>query len=445
MGGRHRIGFVVSYHRFALSVVLLGLLPGWQPAFGQSAVCAQLVAQLDAVERAGGANPARLAQYQNAIDRQRVEMNRTIEYSASIGCDFEPANAQCQSLQTNIERMQANLDKLEEDARRIASNAGQSSDGERARIIAALQGQNCAGFAAPAARQNTAPSIFDGLFGGEVVDPVDPSLAAPDGQQGLSPDGMPLEGSAENPVRTLCVRKCDGYYFPVSFASVPATFPAQEQACRAMCPAAEVELFAYAPMTETPEQAVSTSTGMMLRDMPNAFKFRTSYDPACSCKRPGESWAEALAPAEAQLTGKEGDIVVTEERSRQMATPKGGVRASATAESAPAVDPADSPTDLLQKPVDVQAAAGAPSTPAADAPIEPAPAPADEAASTEPVPLPVPRPRNISPRPTTVATPAKPKAPVIEDPLALDGPTTVAPGADPNAPISLDGASLFGQ
>jgi hypothetical protein len=72
------------------------------------------VAQLDAVERAGGANPARLAQYQNAIDRQRVEMNRTIEYSASIGCDFEPANAQCQSLQTNIERMQANLDKLEE-------------------------------------------------------------------------------------------------------------------------------------------------------------------------------------------------------------------------------------------------------------------------------------------------------------------------------------------
>lgn len=286
-------------------------------AQAQTAACARLVAQLDAVERAATAGPARLAQYENAIERQRGEINRTVDYAAAIGCDGDPSVQQCASLLANIERMENNLLKLQEEASRIAANASATGSAERARIIALLQQQQCAGFEAPAGGGQRAASIFDGLFGDEAVDPAitDPNAAVP-------LDGAVPDDPFATAVRTICVRKCDGYYFPISFASTPATFPAQEQACRALCPAGEVELFAYSPMTQTPEEAVSVVTGLVLRDMPNAFRYRQSYDPNCMCKKPGESWAQALAPAEAMLSGEAGDVIVTEEQSRAMAQPK---------------------------------------------------------------------------------------------------------------------------
>ncbi|MGH6850690.1 MAG: DUF2865 domain-containing protein, partial [Methylocella sp.] len=58
-------------------------------------------------------------------------------------------------------------------------------------------------------------------------------------------------------------------------------------------------------------------------DLPNALKFEKTFDPACTCKPAGQSWAEALAGAE-QMLGRErkSDIVVTPEKSAEMAKPK---------------------------------------------------------------------------------------------------------------------------
>ena len=44
-------------------------------------------------------------------------------------------------------------------------------------------------------------------------------------------------------------------------------------------------------------------------------------NPACSCRAPGQSWAEALQQSEDQ-TIERGDIVVTEERARQLSQPR---------------------------------------------------------------------------------------------------------------------------
>ena len=49
-----------------------------------------------------------------------------------------------------------------------------------------------------------------------------------------------------------------------------------------------------------------------------AAKYRTEFNPACSCKRPGQSWADALGKDEAV---EPGDVVVTEERAKQMSQP----------------------------------------------------------------------------------------------------------------------------
>ena len=39
--------------------------------------------------------------------------------------------------------------------------------------------------------------------------------------------------------RTICVRTCDGFYFPISYATSPDRFRDDEQTCQRMCPAAE--------------------------------------------------------------------------------------------------------------------------------------------------------------------------------------------------------------
>ena len=52
--------------------------------------------------------------------------------------------------------------------------------------------------------------------------------------------------SAYGTFRTVCVRTCDGYYFPISYATTSEQFPADARTCTAMCPGADVRLYSYA-------------------------------------------------------------------------------------------------------------------------------------------------------------------------------------------------------
>jgi len=119
--------------------------------------------------------------------------------------------------------------------------------------------------------------------------------------------------------RTVCVRTCDGFYFPISYATSPGRFAQDEKTCQRMCPAAEVQLFSYRTTGEDVTQATSTN-GQTYSSLPNALKYRQSFDAACSCKRAGQSWAEALGRDD---NVEAGDIVVTEDRAKQMSLPPG--------------------------------------------------------------------------------------------------------------------------
>jgi hypothetical protein len=118
------------------------------------------------------------------------------------------------------------------------------------------------------------------------------------------------------------VRTCDGYYFPISYSTVPGKFAEDEQLCRRLCPAAEVTLYSHRNPGEDVARAVSTS-GRSYSELPNAFSYRKQYNAACQCRAPGQSWADALRQGQGgDQTVERGDIVVTEERARQMAQPR---------------------------------------------------------------------------------------------------------------------------
>ncbi|MEP5180408.1 MAG: DUF2865 domain-containing protein [Rhizobiaceae bacterium] len=86
-----------------------------------------------------------------------------------------------------------------------------------------------------------------------------------------------------NTFRTVCVRRCDGYYFPVSFSTDEEGLLQDAQACSNMCPGVEMELFSHRTSTETAEQMVSTVDGTPYADLAVAFAHQKKFDPKCSC------------------------------------------------------------------------------------------------------------------------------------------------------------------
>ena len=59
-------------------------------------------------------------------------------------------------------------------------------------------------------------------------------------------------------VRTLCVRTCDGYYWPVSYSTIPDYVVNDADQCQQQCPGAEVELFYYNNPGQEAEQTINT-------------------------------------------------------------------------------------------------------------------------------------------------------------------------------------------
>jgi hypothetical protein len=132
----------------------------------------------------------------------------------------------------------------------------------------------------------------------------------------------------------VCVRACDGGFFPVTYFGSGSRRDTLEEVCRSLCPNAEVELFSF-PFGGTIDEAVS-SAGQPYGLLPNAHKFEQTYDSSCSCRGSGESWAQALARAEARYGHGPRDILVTEEASARMSRPIGDIKAK-PAQSSPAI------------------------------------------------------------------------------------------------------------
>lgn len=81
--------------------------------------------------------------------------------------------------------------------------------------------------------------------------------------------------------RTVCVRTCDGFFFPISFGVSEASFSRDQNTCNNAC--AGGKLFYYKPGSEDPEDMVDLS-GQKYSKMKNADLFRTQYNEACKCK-----------------------------------------------------------------------------------------------------------------------------------------------------------------
>jgi hypothetical protein len=92
-----------------------------------------------------------------------------------------------------------------------------------------------------------------------------------------------------NTYRTVCVRLCDGFYIPLSFATTRDKFGADVQRCENTC-GSQARLFVYRnPGADIHE--MEDLDGKPYKRLATAFKYRSGFDETCKC-RP-HAWEEA--------------------------------------------------------------------------------------------------------------------------------------------------------
>jgi len=321
-------------------------------------VCVRLEASLVNLERTSGdaARAEQIKRYEEAAERQQQELDRITEQAQRAGCS-RPSfflfgggqPPQCDRLNNQIQNMRANLDRIQVGLQQLqGSRTG--SDAQRRQLLGQLAQNNCG----PQYRTAAAPppasgGLFDSLFGNNNP-PSTPESPA---------------GAQNGTFRTVCVRTCDGFYFPVSYATSPARFPDDERVCKRMCPAAEVALYSYRNPGEDMAQAVSAS-GSRYSELPTAFKYRQEFNPSCTCKGTGQNWSDALKQDD---TIQRGDVVVNEENSKTLSQPKPEPPAKNVKQNTRA-----GKNDPKPPPPAAEAAAPAPEAPAPPAQTETPPA-----------------------------------------------------------------------
>ncbi|MEW5963574.1 MAG: DUF2865 domain-containing protein [Pseudomonadota bacterium] len=173
----------------------------------------------------------------------------------------------------------------------------------------------------PKPKTNVAPpSSFAGLLFASPPGAAGPATAVPDEQE----DGTPQSVAT---YRTVCVRLCDGYYFPISYATTPAHFAKDAAKCEASC-GSPVRLYVYEnPGSES--ETMEDLSGRPYSELKTAFLYRTEYVPSCSCK--AQPWEQealdkhrvyALAQSEQKLWTDMSKAIAAE---RKVKRPKAAV------------------------------------------------------------------------------------------------------------------------
>jgi len=272
------------------------------------ATCVRLESQLATIDR-GAADPARAEQikrYEDSVAKQQADLDRLLVQSHKQGCEgggffalFTGQSPQCGPLNSQVQQMRANLDRTMSDLERLKSGNNNDQTSARREVIAQLAQADCGPQYRAAAAAAGPGGFLDALLGGKI----------------LNPGG---DGAPAGTFRTVCVRTCDGYYFPISYSTVPSRFTDDQNTCQRLCPGSEATLYTYRNPGEDINAAVSVS-GQPYTALPNAFVYRRQFTAACSCRRPGQSWADALRNSDDSSTLEQGDIVVTDQNAKALA------------------------------------------------------------------------------------------------------------------------------
>ena len=353
----------------ALLTASLGIGMTASPANSQNATCRDLQTRLASLERSSSGGNPNYQKWSRSVDDQRRALKQTERQARAGNCringriSFGAPHPQCDQIERTLNRMSANLTKLERRRDRYAGNNGGSAKAKQA-IRRQMRQYQCG--TQPGRRANRGSNLAPGLsstwendnrtgrvqndFGRSrprsevLINPgrrqrqTDPEpeyrgrrsgggfFARLFGLPPRTPDryrdryrdpyrdrenssvrfrsrrvlphsprygrDRPEDedffddysyGSFSGTYRTMCVRQCDGYYFPISFSTTEESFGRDAEICSRLCPSGDAELFVHENPGSTPENMTSLY-GVAYTDLPNAFQYRRSLNKSCSCR-----------------------------------------------------------------------------------------------------------------------------------------------------------------
>lgn len=325
-------------------------------ALAQSPACQRIAQQLNDLSLR--ADQSRNAAVEQQVAAQQSEIQRVIGALRQLDCrrpaggypDERPA--QCFALEQRLQGLRQSMARLQ---RQGLQSDRAAFAARRQTLLGAYDSYGCTdpifdGDAASSPDYRTADPLYDdprlpppGLPGGvpgrsgvtigsAPVSPyggaLPPAPGGPD-DQGDPGSSVTIDGGAPaSPLappeqqgfagrQPVCVRLCDGFFFPVAGASSPAQ---AQDICQAQCPQAQATLF-----LRTPGGEIGDATDLQGRPysaLPNALKYRTKADDSCSCKRADQSWGAALKPAEEKLGKHDDELTVTQKNAADVAAGK---------------------------------------------------------------------------------------------------------------------------
>jgi len=267
----------------------------------QQVRCMQLQQEL-ASAQGGGAR----GQVQ-AIDRQIQDATRVFQGTKAAmedaGC-YERGflifgrglvrSPKCLQMNARVEDARRQVNQLQE--QRAAVSGGGGNRRRQAELRDALARNGCGGQYQQPVRRESGGGLF-GWFGRDRAQEQEQYPSQPV-YRSIDPNGR---------YRSVCVRTCDGFFFPISYSTYAGRLAQDAARCQSSC-AAPAELYVYRNPGQEIDQAISLN-GVPYQELPAAFKYRTTYVKGCSCKETeynpteieaaGQQKAEAPAAAPA--------------------------------------------------------------------------------------------------------------------------------------------------
>lgn len=271
---------------FQFAVLLLtawaGLLIDVSTAYAQANSCARLSATLSALERN--------SDFQNSRGGELRRLQREVQRSESAyvrqGCNDDAKarrqlTPECRTLARDVLRGREDVKQLSQSV-----DTGQAVGQQREAILQEMARFGCDGRSRVDVQRQGRGNLFERLFGGSRTDNFD-------GEGGVRGEEFNPYGGYHT-VRTLCVRKTDGFWWPISFSTLVDYVSNDAEQCRAQCPGLDVDLYYYDNPGQEPEQMIN-EWGEPYASLPTAFKFRTEFDTTSKCASTQDQGAIQLA------------------------------------------------------------------------------------------------------------------------------------------------------
>ncbi|MGH6866982.1 MAG: DUF2865 domain-containing protein [Methyloceanibacter sp.] len=345
--------------------------------------CMQLQQELAAAQGGGGPRGEELGRIEQQIAQQDRVFQGTQAAMEDAGC-FERLfifgralvrSPKCLNMNNRVEDARRQLTQLQQQRESLRRGGGNKR--RQAELTQALARAGCRG-----APRSGGGGLLD-FFGGpeqqqeEYQTPV---------YRSINPNGR---------YRSVCVRLCDGFYYPVSYSTYGSRLGQDAERCQSSC-AAPAELYVYHNPGQEIEQAISLN-GSAYVDLPVALKYRSEYVKGCSCKQAEYNPTEIEAANKKAELGPAANPAEGAGASAPQAAPEAAPVVGADGEAMPQLDL--DVTGSTQPAVPGAPEATQPATPEA-APEPPAPPPA--AAEVE-TPAPPPGQSTIAKRPRAAA------------------------------------------